>query len=355
MDSILFDPDLSQRRALILALGTYEIGEIPQSDRQPIIETLLAEFRNHPDAGVHGAAEWTLRRWGLDREVERAEVDLQQADGTGKRWFVTKSGSTMISIHGRVSVSMGSPRDETGHTPAESRPYQNLITRRFALAAKELTRSQFQQFLADRSLQGDETDEYPGGPDAPQIALNWFRAAEYCDWLSQREGLQPCYRPNAEGYYGVGMGIRPDFLDRNGYRMPTVAEWEYACRAGTTTAWYCGDAVEQLGGYAWHEGNSAIRIHPVGRLKPNDLGFFDIHGNASEWTSDPPFYHHPAVDAPPALDTWYFMINDQGDRRLRKGGCAESRAVAARSALAESYQSSNNYKLSGLRIARTLK
>ena len=78
----------------------------------------------------------------------------------------------------------------------------------------------------------------------------------------------------------------PDFLDRSGYRLPTEAEWEYACRSGAVTSRYYGGSVELLGQYAWYNQNSKDRAWPCGLVKPNDLGLFDMLGNVYEWCQE---------------------------------------------------------------------
>jgi formylglycine-generating enzyme required for sulfatase activity len=82
------------------------------------------------------------------------------------------------------------------------------------------------------------------------------------------------------------MTIPANALDRKGYRLPTDAEWEYACRAGTVTSRYYGVSVELLGKYAWYQANGHERAWPAGSLLPNDLGLFDMLGNVYEWCQD---------------------------------------------------------------------
>jgi formylglycine-generating enzyme required for sulfatase activity len=127
------------------------------------------------------------------------------------------------------------------------------------------------------------------------------------------------------------MKAKDNYLKLSGYRLPTEAEWEYACRAGTMTSRYYGLSETLLARYAWYRANSQNRTWPVGSLKPNDFGLFDMHGNAWEWC-DNQYLHYPkAGDAifedlgstEPVLDT--------KDRVLR-GGAFLNRPVIVRSA-----------------------
>src|SRR5260370_26419161 len=109
------------------------------------------------------------------------------------------------------------------------------------------------------------------------------------NWLNEKEGIpkdQCCYLPNKDAKIANGMEIAPDFSKRTGYRLPTEAEWEFSCRAGAITPWNCGHAEKLVRHYAWLADNCKAS-QPVGTRKPNDLGLFDMHGNAWEWCQDP--------------------------------------------------------------------
>jgi formylglycine-generating enzyme required for sulfatase activity len=111
--------------------------------------------------------------------------------------------------------------------------------------------------------------------------VTWLLAAAYCNHLSELEGLPEsewCYDPDDP------LVVDASRLSRKGYRLPTEAEWEYACRAGASTARFYGAADDLLHHYAWYAQTPEVS-RPVGLLKPNDFGLFDMYGNAWEWCS----------------------------------------------------------------------
>ena len=113
MDAVLFHPETSMRRALILALGTYGTDGLSPGEREPLIGKLLDLYRNDPDAGIHGAAEWTLRQWKNDEKLKGIDAELSKLKDRGdRRWFVNSLGQTFTVIEGPVEFMMGSPPTE---------------------------------------------------------------------------------------------------------------------------------------------------------------------------------------------------------------------------------------------------
>jgi formylglycine-generating enzyme required for sulfatase activity len=106
---------------------------------------------------------------------------------------------------------------------------------------------------------GNNPSKFKGDPNRPVESVSWDDVQEFLRRLNAKEG---------------------------GYRLPTEAEWEYAARAGSTTAYSFGDGESQLGQYAWYDGNASNTTHPVGRLQPNAWGLYDMHGNVWEWVQD---------------------------------------------------------------------
>jgi formylglycine-generating enzyme required for sulfatase activity len=302
MDAILFHPETSMRRALILALGTYGTERLSLGVPEPLIGKLRDLYRSDPDAGVHGAVEWTLRKWGQQAKLKELEAQLMKVKESGeRRWYVNGQGQTFAVIEGPVEFRMGSPPSETERYGDEAptsneTPRRIVIPRRFAIATREVTVEQFQRFLKLENISIELyqlslsfLNKYNPDPQGPWSALDWYTAAHYCNWLSEQEGLpkeQWCYLPNESGAYAEGMSIPADVLDRTGYRLPTEAEWECACRAGAVTSRYYGGSLDLLDAYAWYGALCRDRARACGSLLPNDLGLFDMLGNGYEWVQD---------------------------------------------------------------------
>ncbi len=125
-----------------------------------------------------------------------------------------------------------------------------------------------------KAVTGENPSHFKGSDDLPLECISWLDAVRFCNSLSERESLRPNYRIESDQVTIVG---------GNGYRLPTEAEWEYACRADSRTTFGLGDDAARLGEFAWFVGNSGGKTHPVGRKTPNVLGLYDMHGNVWEW------------------------------------------------------------------------
>jgi formylglycine-generating enzyme required for sulfatase activity len=333
MDAMLFHPQTSIRRALILALGTYGTEGLSPGDREPTTTKLLELYRNDPDSGIHGAAEWTLRQWGQQEKLKELDVQLmKQKDRGDRRWFVNSQGQTFSVIEGPVEFLMGSPPTEPDRLSGED-THHRIIPRRFAIATQEVSVKQYQVFVRENpGLDHAQNGRDSPDPDGPMNYVSYYDAAAYCNWLSRREGLPECYEPNEAGKYAEEMKIKPDALRSGGYRLPTEAEWEYACRAGAGTSRYYGSSVDLLGRYGWYLHTSGDHAQPCGRLLPNDLGLFDMLGNVWEWCHDV-YQPYPKKAVLDNINIQLY-INATNPRLLR-GGAFVDRPALVRSAYRE--------------------
>jgi formylglycine-generating enzyme required for sulfatase activity len=264
------EQEASARRALLLALAGYRGQGFSSSERAALECELVDRFQSDPDPGMHSAAERALRDWGRGGQVDALVESFKGKDGeAGRRWYVNSQGHTMV-------VS-----DPRGQDPVLS--HSKRIDRVFAIATKEVSVPQWLQFRPRPGYQ----QEHSPFRDCPISVVTWYDAAAYCRWLSEQERVpesEMCF-PRIE-LIKKGMRLPPDYLRRTGYRLPTQAEAEYACRAGALTTRFFGSSDKLLPRYAYFRDNSQNHSWHVGSLWPNDLGLFDILGNALEWCQE---------------------------------------------------------------------
>ena len=208
MDGILFHPETSMRRALILALGTYGREGLSSGEREPLIGKLLDLYRNDSDAGIHGAVEWTLRQWKQDEKLRNLDAELSKLKDPGnRRWYVNSQGQTLAVIEGPVEFRMGSPPTEPERFSDEIL-HRRIIPRRFAIATQEVTVEQYQEFVKENPVDDHaNNDRYSPDPKGPMNGVSWYHAAAYCNWLSRKENLPECYELNDRGQYAEEMKI----------------------------------------------------------------------------------------------------------------------------------------------------
>ena len=209
---------------------------------------------------------------GLDNDCDGAVDDLAECDPC--HGADPPQGWVCVSPTGPGGFALGSPDDEPGHRDNEEQ-HRAVITRPFLISATELTQAEWE------AVMGENPSQFSGcGADCPVETVSWFDAVEFCNGLSRSEGLEECYvieGPTVTWPRGLACA---------GYRLPTDAEWEYAARAGTRTAYHAGPAEADLANVGWYGGNSGNATHPVAQKDPNGWGLYDVHGNVWEWTWD---------------------------------------------------------------------
>jgi serine/threonine protein kinase/formylglycine-generating enzyme required for sulfatase activity len=354
------EPDVSARRALLQALGGYPDGKLSTTLRKPLITLLLQSYRKDSDVGIHSDCGWLLGKWGYQEEVRRIDHELALEKSVGDRsWYAIDQDHTLAVFHGPVEFLMGSPGQEPDRKSLQAEAealHRRRIGRSFAVSTKKVTVEQFKRFLHDKpQVQVEPMDARSSELGAPAIRITWFQAAQYCRWLSEVEHVpveQMCY-PEV-GKIRPGMRLPPDYLKRTGYRLPTEAEWEYACRSGSGTSRHYGFDNTLLGEYAWHPLNSDDRAHPVGLLRPNDFGLFDTYGNAWEWCQDRLLQYHNRWGQEIMEDSEDAAPVTEEDDRVLRGGAFDSRVADLRSAARYHTKPSDRNHYVGFRIARTL-
>ncbi|MDP3071053.1 MAG: formylglycine-generating enzyme family protein [Opitutaceae bacterium] len=214
------------------------------------------------------------------------------------------------------TFTMGSPADEPERHQAEGPRMQVTISRAFWLGKTEVTQAQYETIMGV-----NPSTLKSGGPDLPVENASWIDAMAFCRKLTERE--------HAAGRLVAG----------EAYTLPTEAEWEYACRAGTTGA-YAGDPAAM----AWHSANSDGTTHPVGQKRPNAWGFHDMAGNVLEWCLD---WYGPylggAVTDP--------VGPERGHYRMARGGSWRTDARTGRSAARSGGSSARLDYTIGFRVA----
>jgi formylglycine-generating enzyme required for sulfatase activity len=215
--------------------------------------------------------------------------------------ITTKSGVGMVYVAGGT-FTMGEPF-------LKDAPPHNVVLKSFYIDKFEVTQEMYE------SLMGSNPSKWSGKKN-PVECVRWKQAILYCNARSKKEGLTPCYDANG----------RCDF-SANGYRLPTEAEWEYACQAGKSGKYSFGNNAEMLKEFSWYKGNSEKKPHSVGLKKPNSLGIFDMHGNVWEWCNDyydPNYYREANQNNPHGAA--------KGVKRVLRGGSWKNNAANCTSA-----------------------
>jgi formylglycine-generating enzyme required for sulfatase activity len=360
------EQDLSTKRALILALG--ECESIPADEQTKMVNKLLGIYRELADPGLHSASEWLLTKWGqggLLRPVlqhlkeigHSTREEIAASFGPARaavdtRWYVNSEGQTMVAFHGPFNVTFGSPGSESGREQSNvvnERLHDKTIERSFAVSATDVTVEDFRRFQPTYKL----GNVYAPDPRCPINSVSWYDAARYCNWLSNKEQLTPVYDIEMQADNSAAtIKLKDNYLSLSGYRLPTEAEWEYACRAGAVTSHYFGKGDKLLGKYAWYTKYSRDEsLLPVGMLKPNDFGCFDMLGNAWQWCEE--------------RGSSYLVKNDEEDRedidhvskddhRMVRGGSFTYPAWNDRCASRASYPPLTQNNNISFRVAQTI-
>jgi len=258
------------------------------------------------------------REAAADPPLAAAPFDSDQAKALQKAWAdhlgtpvqITNPLGMKLNLIPPGEFTMGSPKSEY-HRSNNETWHLVRITKPFYLSVHEVTQQQYEKVM-------DKNPSKSKGTNKPVERVSWHDVVDFCSKLSEQESVE--------------------------YRLPTEAEWEYACRAGTTGTYCFGNDASVLGAYAWYAGNYSDPTHPVGQKLPNAWGLFDMHGNVSEWCED---WYGP-----------YKMVSDptgaaSGIRRVLRGGAFNYLPLYVRAADRDNRRPGFRLPYIGFRMART--
>ncbi len=334
--------------------------ELEDQNRGAIIAEIrdgLTRVPSHLREGLDSRIDAAFRKATAPRPSDRYHSMLAMADELGEMLGVPATDCLRSrQIHGTAAADlsptvalppgadvlilsripagsflMGSDTDAFG----DEGPVRRVtITHDFLLGVYPVTQAQY------RRLMGNAARPYfDGRPTAPMESVNWLDAVHFCNALSEVEDLPAYYRIDGEN-------VTPD--GGPGYRLPTEAEWEYACRAGTLTAYNFGDDPALLANHAWFQDNSGESVQPVGHWPAHAWGLHDMHGNVWEWCWDWYGPYDPSACIDPTGPA-------RGTARVLRGGSWHHPAASLRSAARVSWEPNETQMLTwwfGFRVAR---
>ncbi|HXG60367.1 MAG TPA: bifunctional serine/threonine-protein kinase/formylglycine-generating enzyme family protein [Planctomycetota bacterium] len=323
--------------AALKALAERELANPADAEEQAALGRAWKTQAEKETPTYKAAARERAREWleraipgltGLKKVAAQRDLDSLGASAAPKsrQYLDLGGGVRMELVYLRPGTfTMGGTLAPGHDWQADERPEHKVtITRAYHLGKYEVTRGQFAAFVKATGYKTDAEKEgkawgrtaeahwqeiagnnwrtpatFTQTDDHPVVCVSWNDARAFCDWATKRTGRT--------------------------VRLPTEAEWEYACRAGTRTTWSFGDDGSAMGDYGWYDNNSGMQTHPVGRKKPNAWGLYDMHGNVWEWCQDwaEPYAASEAVDP---------LGSTSGDRRVLRGGAWDIPPACARSA-----------------------
>ena len=279
----------------MIDVATGEILASATSDCSEGIEQVVLKSTREAVAGLLGKA--------FQSESGSSNSQALTTSPFGMQFETILSGSLMMG-------SNDGSRDE--------KPVHQVNIKSFQMMTTEVTQAQW------KAVMGNNPSKFKGD-NLPVENVSWNDCQEFINKLNQRD-------------------------PGKGYRLPSEAEWEYACRAGTTTKYYSGDSESDLGRVGWYgfdKGNSNKKTHPVGQKSPNSWGLYDMHGNVWEWCAD--WYHKSYNSAPADGSAW---VSPSGQNRVLRGGSWSFNQFYCRSASRYGLNPAHRYDYYGFRLVR---
>lgn len=311
---LLTEPRSDVRSALAQIMGEYPQSELEAALRARIVERLTQMMGNAADREEHASAEWALRQWNETSAIASGREKLRVASADrNARVTVSPSGRVMVTVDATNVASVG---------------------RIFQICSREVSQEDLTEMTGRRYYNRQLVES----PECSASVVRFYEAIYFCQKLNIQEDIPEsewCFeRITPEQVRNHSFDYRPDF-SKTGYRLPTIAEWQYACNGDTVTPFHFGHGGELILKYAWMLENSGPAIHRSGLLKPNQFGLYDMLGNMREWCGEPV---------------------DKDGNAILIGGCWATEIDAAQTLVGPSPFAPNvNYDVNGLRVVRTVR
>ena len=272
-------------------------------------------------------------------------------------YTVNEISFTMKKIAAVTGKSVGHP-DIVGYTGANDNKPHSISLSAYLIGETEVTQELWQAVMGDNPSWFKGSSNPPDGDEEqgkrPVENINWYHAIAFCNKLSIACGLELCYTVSGVNFATLHFNNIPKWddgtwnnavcdLNKNGFRLPTEAEWEWAAMGGTEHKWAGTNDKNELGTYAWYEANSNDKTHQVKLKSPNGYGLYDMTGNVGEWCWD-----------------WYGSLSDvlppnytgaaSGNMRVTRGGSWSANENYALRAYRSPVKPDENYRIGGLRV-----
>ena len=325
------------RSGICLGIGSLSPDELSADESGAWVQLFSDWYQQLPDSGTHSATAWALRQWN----TELPAADEARRPAHARQWSVNSLNMTLIRVPAGSFVRRISSSEMP--LPPDEREQSVTLTAPFWLSDREVAIWQFQRFMADPAYPASAKPRHWKGPtdvrsptvNHPVQQVSWVDAVLFCNWMSDREQLRPWYVRSESGWQFNE--------DADGYRLPSEAEWEHACRARTTTQFACGNDDAFLPLFAVFR---SYCTEVGGSRMPNGWGLFDMHGNVYEWCQDR--YSDEVIrtgtphDKEPATDGLYVL----------RSGAFEYESKFSRSSRRSKNVSSYRSYTIGFRVAR---
>ncbi|MDR2536019.1 MAG: SUMF1/EgtB/PvdO family nonheme iron enzyme [Treponema sp.] len=341
----------------------YLIALLPEQHSTDTAEHFHFRYGNTSFDGLAGMSSWmgTLTKSGTTQAQIKASL---QGVINELPWGVMLPNPSPLESKFKLITGgtflRGSPDDDL-NTAANEHPQHQVRVSSFYISRYEVTQKEWKDVMGltvqeQHVLSGQSQANFRGSGDTlPINFVSWYDAVEFCNRLSLQEGLTPAYTITTGGPWNAPTVDVAWNYGANGYRLPTEAEWEYACRAGTTTRYNTGETEAALAAAAWYGPNSTIEgkqmLHPVGTKTPNALGLYDMHGNVWEycWDLYVADYSEYAANLPQTDPKG----GTTGENRVIRGGAFNNAASFQYSARRSQFESDNRGQNCGFRLVRS--